>query len=237
MFLWSNLSELDAKYLQLITITRTPVHTLPATGVKTLCANPVTFEEQNHKETGETCIFLDSCQVWRSPRGSPSAHGSVSPHRPPSWQTIPKGMLLRVWGCFYASKVPAQLPPGCKWKEWQDFYCWESLSRAGSEGVVANCLGDARQMLWQLGQNLGLPHRQETAPASHSWAQATCKDGCTSKEELWFPAEDSGRRGITIYSTSKGFFSRKPTYCCKGTANHHFKMASLKLLSTKHFGQ
>lgn len=57
MFLWSNLSELDAKYLQLIIITRTPAHTLPATGVKTLCANPVTFEEQNHKETGETCIF------------------------------------------------------------------------------------------------------------------------------------------------------------------------------------
>lgn len=27
MFLWSNLSELDAKYLQLIIITRTPVHT------------------------------------------------------------------------------------------------------------------------------------------------------------------------------------------------------------------
>lgn len=36
MFLWSNLSELDAKYLQLIIITRTPVHTLPATGVKNL---------------------------------------------------------------------------------------------------------------------------------------------------------------------------------------------------------
>lgn len=88
--------------------------------------------------------------------------------------------------------------------------------------------------------NLELSQGQKkTAPASPSWAQVTCKDGCRSKAELWFPAEDSDGRGIIIYSTFKGFFSRKPTYCCKGTANHQpaTKMASLKLLSTKNFGQ
>lgn len=131
---------------------------------ETLCANPVTFEEQNHKEMGETCIFLDSCQAWCSPRGSPSPHGSASPHRPPSWQTIPKGMLLRHWGCFHTSKVLAQLSPGCKWKEWQDFYCWESLNWTGSGWVV---LGDPTQLLQQLGQTWSFhrDRRRQLQPA------------------------------------------------------------------------
>lgn len=46
-------------------------------------------------------------------------------------------------GCFYTSKVPSQLRPGCKWKEWQGFYCWESLNRIDNGWVVASLFPNA----------------------------------------------------------------------------------------------
>lgn len=141
------------------------------------------------------------------PPGFPISPRICQPSQPSLLANIPKGMLLRHWGCFHTSQVLAQLPPGCKWKEWQDFYCWESLNRTGSGWVV---LGDPTQLLQQLGQNLELSQGQKkTAPASPCWAQVTCKDGCRSEAELWFPAEDSDGRGVIIYSTFKGFFFQK----------------------------
>lgn len=114
MFLWSNLSELDAKYLQLIIITRTPVTHCQLHEWKTLRTNPVIFEERKHKEMGETCLGLlpSAVPAWCSPQGHPSPQAPVSPPAPPSWHPpcsqpangTPKGCCGERRGDFYTQK-------------------------------------------------------------------------------------------------------------------------------------
>lgn len=135
MFLWSNLSELDAKYLQLIIITRTPVHTASYGSENLTHKSSYLWRTQTQGDRRDLYLGLLpsvvtgvmpppgphispwTCQPSRiSLLANPTA---ISLHTEPQ-----RGCCWEMRGCFYTSKVPAQLSPGCKWKEWQDFYCW-----------------------------------------------------------------------------------------------------------------
>lgn len=83
MFLWSNLSELDAKYLQLIIITRTPVHTASYGSENLTCKSSYLWRTQTQGDRRDLYLGLLPSVVTgvMQPPGPPSSPWTCQPPR------------------------------------------------------------------------------------------------------------------------------------------------------------